>query len=237
MCDRAIILAGGLGSRLRPYTIVFPKPLMPLGKYPILEVIVRQLRAAGFRRITLAVNYQAELLKAFFGDGSRWDLQIDYSLETVPLSTVGPLTLIDDLPEHFLLMNGDVLTDLDFRQLCEDHVSDKRNYTIAASRRSHKSDYGVLHTDSKQMLTGFEEKPVSHYLVSMGVYVVSRNLVSALPRGVKYGFDNLMIDMLGRGEPVHVHPHEGYWKDIGRPEDYMEAIDDFEGEIGARLLP
>src|SRR6266550_4257496 len=113
MSKRAIVLAGGIGTRLRPYTVVLPKPLMPIGEYPILEVIVRQLVRQGFQRITLAVNHQAEILKAFFGDGTKWGVQIDYSLETKPMSTIAPLCLIPDLPENFLLMNGDVLTDLD----------------------------------------------------------------------------------------------------------------------------
>ena len=114
MSKRAVILAGGRGTRLRPYTVVLPKPLMPIGEYPILEVIVRQLAVQGFDRVTMAVNHQANLIQAFFGDGSKWSLQIDYSVESKPLSTIGPLTLIDDLPDAFLLMNGDVLTDLGF---------------------------------------------------------------------------------------------------------------------------
>ena len=128
MNRRAVILAGGKGTRLRPYTVVLPKPLMPIGEYPILEVVVRQLARHGFDRVTMAVNHQAELIKAFFGDGSKWHVQIDYSLEDQPLGTMGPLKRIADLPEHFLVMNGDVLTDLDFAALlvsrvCHDLVS------------------------------------------------------------------------------------------------------------------
>lgn len=237
MFRRAVILSGGMGTRLRPYTVVLPKPLMPVGEYPILEVIVRQLERAGFDHLTLAVNHQAELIKAYFGDGSRWGVKIDYSLETTPLSTVGPLTLIPDLPEHFLFMNGDVLTDLDFRQLLDEHVAADRRFTIAAARRNHKNDYGVLHIDDASRLCEFEEKPVSHFLVSMGVYAASRALVEKIPVGRRYGFDHLMLDMLNRNEPVHVHSHDGYWKDIGRPDDYMEAIDDFATDIRRRLLP
>ena len=134
--DRAVILAGGMGTRLRPYTVVLPKPLMPIGQYPILEVVVRQLARHGFRRVTMAVNHQADLIRAFFGDGARWGLEIDYSLESVPLSTIGPLKLVKDLPERFLLMNGDVLTDLNFRDLCDAHVSGGRLFTIAAATRT-----------------------------------------------------------------------------------------------------
>jgi NDP-mannose synthase len=237
MSDRVVILAGGLGTRLKPYTVVFPKPLMPIGEYPILEVVIRQLRAHGFRYLTFAVNHQAELINAFFGDGSRWDLQIDYSLERAPLSTMGPLALIRDLPEHFLLMNGDVLTDLNFRKFYEEHVAQGRQFTIAAARRTHRSDYGVLHVDEQNRLVGFEEKPISEYLVSMGVYAVSRSIVCGIPRETRYGFDNLMADMLERNQVIHVHAHDGYWKDIGRPDDYVEAIDDFNGEARRSLLP
>ena len=237
MSRRAIILAGGLGTRLRPYTVVLPKPLMPVGEHPILEVIVRQLSRAGFHHLTFAVNHQAELIKAYFGDGSRWEVTIDYSLETTPLSTVGPLTLLPDLPEHFLFMNGDVLTDLDFRRFFETHVAERRSFTIAAARRRNQIDYGVLHVDGSSSLTAFEEKPVSDYLVSMGVYAASRELIQGIPPGIRYGFDNLMNDMLSRNRTVHVHPHDGYWKDIGRPDDYVQAIEDFESDIRKRLLP
>jgi NDP-sugar pyrophosphorylase family protein len=228
MCDRAVILAGGMGTRLRPYTVVLPKPLMPIGEYPILEVVVRQLARHGFRRVTMAVNHQANLIKAFFGDGAPWGLEIDYSLESKPLSTIGPLKLIPDLPEQVLLMNGDVLTDLNFRKFCDAHVSAARVFTIAAATRSHIADYGVLEVNRESLLCGFQEKPVHKYLVSMGVYVVNRSLVERVPPDVKYGFDDLMRDMLTRREPVHVEPYSGYWLDIGRPDDYERAIGEFE---------
>ena len=236
MCDRAVILAGGMGTRLRPYTVVLPKPLMPIGDYPILEVVVRQLARHGFRRITMAVNHQAELIKAFFGDGARWGLEIDYSLESKPLSTIAPLKLVDDLPEQFLLMNGDVLTDLNFREFCQLHVSAGRLFTISASSRRHIVDYGVLEVDAENRLSHFSEKPAHQYLVSMGVYMVNRSLVERVPPDVKYGFDDLMRDMLKHGEPVHVEPFDGYWLDIGRPDDYERAIDEFERYRG-KFLP
>lgn len=236
MCDRAVILAGGMGTRLRPYTVVLPKPLMPIGPYPILEVVVRQLARHGFRRVTMAVNHQANLIKAFFGDGARWGLEIDYSLESMPLSTIGPLKLLQDLPEQFLLMNGDVLTDLNFRELCDAHVSAGRLFTIAAAPRTNVIDYGVLEVDGENRLSCFNEKPAHRYLVSMGVYAVNRSLVEGVPPDVKYGFDDLMRDMLARGEPVHVETYGGYWLDIGRPDDYERAIDEFE-QYRSKLLP
>lgn len=235
MSKRAVILAGGKGSRLRPYTVVLPKPLMPIGEYPILEVILRQLAKQGFDRVTLAVNHQAEIIRAFCGDGSRWRITIDYSLETTALSTIAPLRLINDLPDDFLLMNGDVLTDLSLAKLYEEHVRQKRQFTIAASERTHIVDYGVLHASGNH-LTGFEEKPQLQYLVSMGVYIVNRSVLNQVPAGQKYGFDNLMLDMLARKEAVHIERHSGYWLDIGRVEDYMRAVDEFE-ERRPQLLP
>jgi NDP-sugar pyrophosphorylase family protein len=227
MSRRAVVLAGGQGSRLRPYTVVLPKPLMPIGDYPILEVILRQLAGHGFNHVTLAVNYQAEIVRAFCGDGSRWGIRIDYSLETVPLSTIAPLRLIRDLPENFLLMNGDVLTDLSMGKLYEEHVSQKRRFTIAASQRMNTVDYGVLHA-SENRLTGFEEKPRLQYLVSMGIYILNRSVLNHVPAEQKYGFDNLMLDMLAHNEPVYVERYPGYWLDIGRVDDYMRAVEEFD---------
>ena len=237
MSDRAVILAGGQGTRLRPYTVVLPKPLMPVCEYPVLEVVVRQLARHRFRHITMAVNHQAELIRAFFGDGDKWNLRIDYSLESQPLSTMGPLRLIPDLPEHFLVMNGDVLTDLDFREFLAGHIRAGRAFTIAASRRVQVIDYGVLEVDGAGLLRGFHEKPSSTYLVSMGIYAVSRRALEFIPEGRRYGFDDLMRDMLAAGEPVHVQEHPGYWRDIGRPDDYMQAIEEFEGPLKQVLLP
>jgi NDP-sugar pyrophosphorylase family protein len=224
---RAVILAGGHGTRLRPYTVVLPKPLMPIGNYPILEVIIRQLARFGFNHVTMAVNHQANLMKAFFGDGSQWNLRIDYSMETKPLSTVAPLALIPDLPDDFLMMNGDVLTDLDFQQFWETHVSGGRLMTIAAASRTQISDYGVLKVDGGE-LVGFEEKPATNYIVSMGVYMMNKRILSLIPAGEKFGFDDLMYCMLAKKLSVCVQVHRGYWMDIGRPDDYMQAIQDFE---------
>lgn len=232
---RAVVLAGGKGTRLRPYTIAFPKPLMPIGEYPILEVVIRQLRRHGFDHVTLAVNHQAELLRAFCGDGSKWDLRIDYSLESMPLGTMGPLKLIRDLPENFLVMNGDVLSDLDFGAFFDAHVQAGRHFTISAARRAQSIDYGVLHVEG-EALVGFEEKPVVPYLVSMGVYAMSRRAADAIPQDTAFGFDQLMLDFLRRGEPVHVEPFDGYWLDIGRPDDYQRAVDDWP-ELSRTLLP
>ncbi len=224
---RAVVLAGGKGTRLRPYTVTLPKPLMPIGEYPILEVIVRQLRKEGFEWITLAVNHQADLFRAFFGDGSKWGLKIDYSLESKALSTMGPLKLIEDLPEHFLVMNGDILTDVRYGEFLAAHIEEDRLFTISAAARNQRIDYGVLKTTAENVLCGFEEKPSIPFLVSMGVYAVSRRVLDVIPVDQAFGFDDLVLGFLAEGERVVAVPHDGYWLDIGRPDDYERAIDDW----------
>lgn len=224
---RAVILAGGKGTRLRPYTVVLPKPLMPVGEYPILEIVVRQLVKAGFSHITMAVNHQAELIRTFFGDGAKWGVKIDYSQENEPLGTMGPLNLITDLPEYFLIMNGDVLTDLNFKNFYDTHVASNAIFTISSHERVQMVDYGVLTSDESERLVGFVEKPSNYYLVSMGIYMASSRVLEFIPQ-TTYGFDNLMLDLIRRNESVTVRTHRGYWLDIGRPDDYMQAIEEFD---------
>lgn len=228
MSKRAIILAGGKGTRLRPYTVVLPKPLMPIGEFPILEVIIRQLVRHGFDHVTLAVNHQAEIIRAFFQDGAKWGIKIDYSLEDKPLSTMAPLRLINDLPDDFLVMNGDILTDLRYSDLFAEHVNNNNIFTISGYMREQKVDYGVLEIDSSKYLTAFREKPNAEYLVSMGVYMASRRILDFIPECRSYGFDNLMLDLLTAGKPAAVRKFDGYWLDIGRPDDYVQAIEEFE---------
>ena len=235
MTKRAVILAGGKGTRLRPYTVVLPKPLMPIGDFPILEVVIRQLASHGFERVTIAVNHQADLIKAFCGDGARWGLKLDYSLEHEPLGTMGPLRLIHDLPEHFLVMNGDILTDLNFSDFHRNHIVGERLFTVSSYQREQHIDYGVLLSDGQGRLQGFQEKPTTRYEVSMGVYMVSRAVIDYLPRSGPYGFDQLMGDLLKAGRSVAVQRFDGYWLDIGRPDDYMRAIEEF-GNMKQRFL-
>jgi NDP-sugar pyrophosphorylase family protein len=201
---------------------------MPIGEYPILEVIVRQLARSGFSQITLAVNHQAELIKAFFESGTKWGVKIDYSLEDKPLGTMGPLKLIRDLPEHFLVMNGDTLTDLDFGAFHDRHVKSGDQFTISSALREHMIDFGVLEPGSDGRLSGFKEKPRLTYEVSMGVYMCSLAILERIPAGRPYGFDQLMLDLIRAGKPARLLRHTGYWLDIGRPDDYAQAIDDFE---------
>jgi NDP-sugar pyrophosphorylase family protein len=228
MPKRAVILAGGKGTRLRPYTVVLPKPLMPIGDYPILEVIVRQLVNAGFEHITMAVNHQADIIKAYFNSGTHWGVKIDYSLEKQPLGTMGPLRLIDDLPDDFLVLNGDVLTDLDFAAFHQNHTVSDAIFSISSCLRLQQSEFGILETDVASNLSGFIEKPVTYHEVSMGVYMLSRQVLEYVPVNQPFGFDHLMLALLKEKQPIKVRRHEGFWLDIGRPDDYVQAIDIFE---------
>lgn len=236
MSKRAIILAGGKGTRLRPYTVVLPKPLMPIGDYPVLEIIIRQLAFYGFSHITLTVNHQAEIIKAFFGDGAKWNIKIDYSFEEKPLSTMGPLTLIKDLPENFLLMNGDILTDMDFSAFYNLHIKNKKIFTISAYYRSEISEYGVLELNEDNILTRFIEKPKRDYTVCMGINMVNRDILKFIPSETYFGFDHLMYKLLESNEEVLINKYDGYWLDIGRPDDYMQAIEELE-ILKAKIMP
>ena len=232
---RAVILAGGKGTRLAPYTVAFPKPLMPIGELPILEIVVRQLHYYGFRRITMAVGHLAELIQAFFGDGSKFGLAIDYSREDRPLGTAGPLHLIPDLDETFLVMNGDLLTDLNYGQLMRWHSEQENDATIGVYEKKVSIDLGVLERDGDNRIVDYKEKPTLTYEVSMGVYVFSKSVLQYLPRG-HFEFPNLVLELIRRGRPIRGYRFQGLWLDIGREEDYAKAVETFEAER-AKLLP
>ena len=226
---RAVILAGGKGTRLKPYTVTIPKPLVPIGgEMPILEVIIRQLVKAGFNHITLAVNHLANLIMSFFGDGSAWNVKIDYSLEEAPLSTIGPLTLINDLPENFLVMNGDILCNLNYQNFYNYHVQAENDVTVSTFKRESKIDFGVLQYYEDNRVHSFIEKPTYHFDVSMGIYCLNRRVVERLTKAEPYGFDNLMLDGIKNKSKILVKPFNGYWLDIGRPEDYENANENYD---------
>ena len=182
----AVILAGGRGVRLRPYTTAFPKPLVPVGdEYAIVEVVLRQLRAAGFGSVTLAIGHLGQLIRAYCGDGSQWGLSIDYWEEPEPLGTMGPIVArLDHVPEHFLVMNGDVLTDLDYAQLLAGHEAAGAPITVSTFERTVKIDFGVLEISGptgEEHISAFREKPVEAFSVSMGIYAVSRSTLEGYP--------------------------------------------------------
>ena len=223
----AVILAGGRGTRLRPYTLTLPKPLVPLVDTPIVEIVIRKLANAGYDVVTLAINHMGELIQAYFGNGERWGLTAQYSLEDEPLGTIAPLRLINDLPENFLVINADVLSDLDLSKFLSDHIENDAIFTIAATSREQVLDYGVLGIDG-QRLVSFREKPKLSQLVSMGIYAVNRRVLQYIPPKGPFGFDELMLKLIATDQPVNVVQHTGYWLDIGRPEDYERATIEFE---------
>ena len=236
---RAIILAGGRGSRLRPYTVVLPKPLMPVGDRPVLDVVVRQLRRAGFDRLTVATGYLAELIEAFFGDGRSYGVDIDYFREAEPLGTAGSLALIEGLDEPFLVMNGDVLTDLDYRRLLADHCASDAIATIATRRRTVEVSLGVLRFGDERdttRLTDYDEKPTIDYEASMGVYCFSPRVIEHLAPGEPLDFPDLILRLISSGETVRGWRSNDYWLDIGSHDDYEQAQEEFE-RVRDRLLP
>jgi NDP-mannose synthase len=226
---QALILAGGKGTRLKPYTTVIPKPLMPVGEMPILEIVLRQLKYAGFDRVIIAIGYLGEMFRAFFQDGARLGLSIDYSLEEKPLGTAGPIALnLDKLDEDVLIMNGDLLTTLNYRSLFEFHKSARAAATIGTYKRDVKIDFGVVEI-AQGKLTGYIEKPVYHYDVSMGVNIL--NVLSArkfLVPGQHLDLPDLMTLLREDGQSVHCYQEPCYWLDIGRVDDYQTANDIFE---------
>lgn len=233
---QAIILAGGKGRRLLPYTTVLPKPLMPIGDHPILMVILRQLKHYGFNRVTICTGYLHELIHAYIGGSASTGLAISYTHEPEPLGTIGPLRLIPDLDDDFLVMNGDILTDLDYAAFMREHKERQALATIATYQRDAAIDFGLLERDKKNRIIAFREKPVYHFDVSMGIYAFSKNILGLVPKNRPFGFDQLMYALIKKNAEVYSYPFEGYWLDIGRPDDYARSIEEFE-RYKDRFLP
>ena len=233
---QAVILAGGKGRRLLPYTTVLPKPLMPIGDYPIIEVILRQLRRSGFSRISICTGYLHELIHAYLDTNRSLGLAIEYTHEEEPLGTIGPLRLIENLDDTFLVMNGDILTDIDYAKLFEEHKMSGAIATVATYQRDVNIDFGVLEHDDRNRITAFREKPTFHFDVSMGIYVFSKRILDYVPAKTAFGFDQLMYTLIEKNETVNSFPFRGYWLDIGRPDDYARSIEEFE-KLRDRFLP
>jgi NDP-mannose synthase len=229
---KAIILAGGKGSRLGPYTTVLPKPLLPIGDRAILDVVVHQLRRHGFTDLSFAVGYLAHLIEAVFGDGSGHGVAIKYHKEKEPLGTAGALGTIEGLDETFLLMNGDVLTTLDYGHLFEAHRRAGNILTIATHPRVVRTDYGVIRLDGQvgetAAVAGYEEKPEIPYIVSMGVYVAEPAVLDYVDAGSFLDVPDLVVRLLENRQRVGSFLYEGYWLDIGRHDDYEKAILEYE---------
>ena len=234
---RAIILAGGRGTRLAPYTYVLPKPMMPVGETAILEILLRQMKRAGINHVVLTVGHLAGLMQAFFQDGQQFDLDITYSFEPKPLGTAGPLALVPNLDKTFLVSNGDVLTLLDINDFFQFHHQQGGICTIAMHERKVKIDLGVIERNSDDYrVTNYVEKPTLDYCVSMGLYIFEPAVLKYIPQGECLDFPNLVLKLLSAGEKVIGYPYNGYWMDLGNPEDYAQANRDFE-KMRGQFLP
>lgn len=235
--NRAIILAGGQGTRLKPYTTLFPKALVPLEDMPVLELVIRQLKSFGFTELTLAVGHLCELIEAYFGNGSKWGVNITYAREDQPLGTAGPLKAMADLPDNFLVMNADIVSDINYRDLFNAHVQGDSTATIAVYRRTSKIDFGVLEFDPQtHAIQNFIEKPIYEHSVSMGIYCFNQRVRELIPENTFFGFDQLMKTLIAQKQAVRAFPFNGYWLDIGRVDDYETAVTDFQ-KLRPVLLP
>jgi NDP-sugar pyrophosphorylase family protein len=224
---KAIVLAGGRGTRLAPYTKVLPKPLMPIGDMPILEIILHQMKRAGIDDVILTVGHLASLLQAFFQDGQNLGLKISYSFEDKPLGTAGPLSMVEGLDDAFLVCNGDVLTTLNLLDLIEYHKRSGAAATIATHKRSVHVDLGVIQFNGNQEIVGYIEKPTYTYQVSMGIYIFEPRVLEYIERNQYLDFPDLVLRLLAGGDRVVGYPFEGYWQDLGRADDYERAVDEF----------
>ncbi|MEA1979909.1 MAG: sugar phosphate nucleotidyltransferase [candidate division Zixibacteria bacterium] len=223
-----VILAGGKGKRLLPYTAEIPKPLVKIGDTPIIELLIKSLIKCNITSFTIAVNHQAEQIEEILGDGSQWSVSISYSHEPFELSTVAPLKLISNLPDNFLVVNSDIITDLKFDLLYDYHIQHDSLLTIAVCKREHKVNYGVIECDKNNNIVNFSEKPNFPYQVSMGVYVFSKELLEFVPDNTKFGFDDLMYMLLEKDIKIKTFEHDKFWLDIGRPTDYEKALQQFD---------
>lgn len=233
---RAVIQAGGKGARLYPYTTVLPKPLMPIGDQPILEIVIRQLVHHGFYDLTITVGHLGHLIMAVLGDGSKWGARIQYTTEDEPRGTIGALSQLKGVTEPILVMNGDLLTDLNYRDFMETHRACDASLTVGVYRKEIAVSLGVLEVDEMLRAVGFREKPVLSFPCSMGVYAVSPDLLPRIPSRGVFGFDDLMATCLAEDVPVRAYPFDGLWLDIGRPEDYADAAKMFH-DHRPRLVP
>lgn len=224
---RAVILAGGKGTRLLPYTTILPKPLMPIDQRPVVEIVIRQLQHHGFDRVTLALGHLAHLIQAVLGDGQHLQVQIDYSLEPAPMGTSGPLSLIKDLEDTFLVMNGDVLSDIDFSDVLRFHREQQATATIAVHRRKVHIDYGVLRRDGYRLLQ-YQEKPTIDYEVSTGIYMFQRRVVDYVTPCSYLDFPELVQVLINQNERVVCYPFDGIWFDLGRVQDFQHVQDQIE---------
>jgi NDP-sugar pyrophosphorylase family protein len=224
---RALILAGGKGTRLLPYTAVLPKPLMPVGDTPILEIIIRQLKKYDISEIILSVGHMAGLIETFFGDGKRFGVTITYSMETEPLGTAGPIALIPDFTSTLLVMNGDVLTSMNYRNLIEYHKQNKAEMTVGMSTQSYQNPLGYVEHNESNVITNYVEKPVYQHDVSMGIYVMEPKILRYIEKGKHMDIPELVNILIAHKQKVVGYHCNDYWLDMGKHDNYNKVNEDF----------
>ncbi len=220
---KAILLAGGKGTRLAPYTTILPKPLLPVGEMPILEVVIKQLKHFGITDFTLSVGYLSSLIQAYFGDGHKLGVTIHYSFEEQPLGTAGPISLVSELNEPFLVMNGDLLTTINYRDLIKSHISSQQIATISLAKREVKIDFGIVESTEDGFLDKYLEKPVLEHFVSMGIYIFSPAVLNFIPKNQYLDLPDLMMKLKSHHHKINIFKANCEWLDIGRNDDYQKA--------------
>ena len=231
------VLAGGLGTRLRPFTVSLPKPLLPVGSHAILEIILLQLASQGFTRATLCTGYHSHLIRAVVGDGSALGIDVDYVVESGPTGTAGALREIGPVADGLLVMNGDLLTQFDFRQIVCDHMSSGHDASVVTTPRRTTLDYGIVEVSPEGTLAHWSEKPTLEHMVSTGVYVLGPRALQLVPEVERFDMPDLFRAVMSSGGSVGVLTTDDYWQDIGRMEDYAQACEDVEADPQRFLLP
>jgi dTDP-glucose pyrophosphorylase/CBS domain-containing protein len=223
---QAVIMAGGLGTRLRPLTDNLPKPMLPVGDQPLMEITVNQLRAAGIRQVSVAVHHKSEKITEHFGNGQDYGLEISYINEDQPLGTAGALGLMETPQETMLVINGDILTQVDYRAMLEYHTENHADLTMAVLRYDLQVPYGVIECDGP-IVTGLAEKPLLKYFVNAGIYLLEPSAHGVIPSGERFDMTELIQLLIDRGKTVAAFPVREYWLDIGQASDYQQAQEDF----------
>jgi len=235
---QALIMAGGLGSRLRPLTDDLPKPMLPVGEQPLLEITVKQLQAAGIRRVNMALHHKPEKITEYFGDGNNYGLEINYLSEEEPLGTAGALGLMDSHQDTMLVINGDLLTQIDYRAMLKYHTDNKADFTMAVLRYDLQVPYGVIECDGP-IVKGITEKPVLNFFVNAGIYLLEPSARGFIPKGKRIDMTDVIKDLMDQGRTVAAFPVREYWLDIGQASDYQQAQEDIlqEDFLLKRVLP
>lgn len=220
-----LLLAGGKGTRLKPYTTILPKPLLPLGEKPIIEILLSKLRDQGFKKVYISVGYLSHLIKAYFNNGNKIGIRIEYLEEKIPLGTAGPISLLPQLKRPFLVLNGDLVTDLDFSDIYNYHLKENSLLTIGIHKLEYRLPLGFLEIKGSNIIVDYIEKPLKKYNMSMGIYVCDPKIINYTQKNQYLDFPELTKILISKKEKVIGYFNNAYWLDVGRPEEYEKALD------------